>query len=137
MCGLNLSLRRTPEQVKRFEPLISGGYGCFAMTEIGHGRFAAASLWLMLLPTASSCCSFIQGMETTATLDRETDEFVLHSPTITASKWSAPFKGFVLSDAPFLCVPTAGSLARLRLHWTASCLLASSWYVCHACRGVV
>ena len=44
-----------------------GVLGCFAMTEIGHG-------------------SFVRGLETTATFDAATDEFVVHSPTPTADK---------------------------------------------------
>jgi len=42
--------------------------GCFAMTEMGHG-------------------SYLQGLETTATFDPSTDEFILHSPTLTSTKW--------------------------------------------------
>src|SRR6201998_2391948 len=41
--------------------------GCFAMNETGHG-------------------SDVQSLETTATYDRETDEFVIHSPTKTSRK---------------------------------------------------
>lgn len=42
--------------------------GTYAQTELGHG-------------------TFIRGLETTATYDETTEEFVLHSPTITAYKW--------------------------------------------------
>ncbi|TRY67780.1 hypothetical protein TCAL_02920 [Tigriopus californicus] len=42
--------------------------GTYAQTELGHG-------------------TFIRGLETTATYDERTQEFILHSPTITAYKW--------------------------------------------------
>ncbi|KAG2332706.1 hypothetical protein Bca4012_017727 [Brassica carinata] len=42
--------------------------GCYAQTELGHG-------------------SNVQGLETTATFDPQTDQFILHSPTQTSSKW--------------------------------------------------
>ncbi|CAH0592207.1 unnamed protein product [Chrysodeixis includens] len=42
--------------------------GTYAQTELGHG-------------------TFIRGLETTATYDAATKEFVLHSPTLTAYKW--------------------------------------------------
>ena len=41
--------------------------GCYAQTEIGHG-------------------SNVAGLETTATLDMKTDEWVIHTPTIRATK---------------------------------------------------
>merc|ERR1719253_1806887 len=43
-------------------------FGAYAQTELGHG-------------------SNVRGLETTATFDRETDEFVIHSPTLTSLKW--------------------------------------------------
>jgi acyl-CoA oxidase len=43
-------------------------HGCYAQTEIGHG-------------------SNVAGLETTAVYNKENDEFVLNTPTITATKW--------------------------------------------------
>ncbi|KAL0851514.1 hypothetical protein ABMA28_007305 [Loxostege sticticalis] len=42
--------------------------GTYAQTELGHG-------------------TFVRGLETTATYDPATKEFVLHSPTLTSYKW--------------------------------------------------
>lgn len=42
--------------------------GAYAQTEMGHG-------------------TFIRGLETTATFDAQTQEFVLHSPTPSSYKW--------------------------------------------------
>ncbi|CAL4142729.1 unnamed protein product [Meganyctiphanes norvegica] len=42
--------------------------GTYTQTELGHG-------------------TFLRGLETTATYDPVTDEFIIHSPTITATKW--------------------------------------------------
>ena len=42
--------------------------GCYAQTELGHG-------------------SDVASLETTATLDKTTDEFIIHSPTVTSSKY--------------------------------------------------
>ncbi|KAM3958975.1 acyl-coenzyme A oxidase 1 [Aphomia sociella] len=42
--------------------------GTYAQTELGHG-------------------TFIRGLETTATYDPNTEEFILHSPNLTAYKW--------------------------------------------------
>lgn len=43
-------------------------WGCFGMTELGHGSNAA-------------------GVETTATFDEKTDEFIINTPHIGATKW--------------------------------------------------
>lgn len=60
----------TEEQQEKWLPLAQKMQiiGCYAQTELGHG-------------------SNIQGLETTATFDSKTDEFVIHSPTLTSSKW--------------------------------------------------
>jgi acyl-CoA oxidase len=59
----------TPDQQNEW---VSRAYNCqvigaYAQTELGHG-------------------TFIRGLETTATYDEKTKEFVIHSPTITAYK---------------------------------------------------
>lgn len=42
--------------------------GCYCQTEIAHG-------------------SDVQGLQTTATYDKATDEFVIHTPNPRATKW--------------------------------------------------
>ncbi|KAL5211652.1 hypothetical protein ABZP36_022499 [Zizania latifolia] len=58
------------EQQKKWLPLAYKFQiiGFYAQTELGHG-------------------SNVQGLETTATFDPKTDEFVIHSPTLTSGKW--------------------------------------------------
>ncbi|KAK1408075.1 hypothetical protein QVD17_39707 [Tagetes erecta] len=60
----------TEEQKRKWLPLAQTMQiiGTYAQTELGHG-------------------SNVRGLETTATFDRQTDEFVMHSPTLTSSKW--------------------------------------------------
>ncbi|KAG4930433.1 hypothetical protein JHK84_047414 [Glycine max] len=59
----------TEEQQQKWLPLAHKMQiiGCYAQTELGHG-------------------SNVQGLEKTATFDPKTDEFVIHSPTLTSSK---------------------------------------------------
>ncbi|KAL9258972.1 Peroxisomal acyl-coenzyme A oxidase 1-like protein [Drosera capensis] len=58
----------TEEQQKKWLPMAYRMQiiGCYAQTELGHG-------------------SNVQGLETTATFDPETDEFIINSPTLTSS----------------------------------------------------
>ncbi|XP_024394934.1 peroxisomal acyl-coenzyme A oxidase 1 [Physcomitrium patens] len=60
----------TEEQQHKWLPLAykMAIIGCYAQTELGHG-------------------SNVQGLETTATFDPTTDEFIMHSPTVTSTKW--------------------------------------------------
>ncbi|XP_008574778.1 PREDICTED: peroxisomal acyl-coenzyme A oxidase 2 [Galeopterus variegatus] len=58
------------EQIAKWEPLCKEFQiiTTYAQTELGHG-------------------TYLQGLETEATYDAATQEFVIHSPTVTATKW--------------------------------------------------
>ncbi|XP_026319517.1 probable peroxisomal acyl-coenzyme A oxidase 1 [Hyposmocoma kahamanoa] len=60
----------SPEQLAKWLPLALNLHyiGTYAQTELGHG-------------------TFLRGLETTATYDPKTEEFILHSPTLTSYKW--------------------------------------------------
>ena len=60
----------SPEQQEKWMPLAISNkiIGCYAQTEMGHG-------------------TYLRGLETTATYDPVTQEFDLHSPTLTSIKW--------------------------------------------------
>ncbi|XP_069107153.1 peroxisomal acyl-coenzyme A oxidase 1-like [Argopecten irradians] len=60
----------TPEQKEKFLPLAKGMkiIGTYVQTELGHG-------------------TFIRGLETTATFDQKTQEFVMNSPTLSSTKY--------------------------------------------------
>ena len=60
----------TQEQKDKWLPLAKNFdiIGCYAQTEMGHG-------------------TYVRGLETTATYDPKKQEFVIHSPTLTSTKW--------------------------------------------------
>jgi len=64
-----LKLQGTAEQLAHWLPLSESGkiVGSYAQTELGHG-------------------TFVGGIQTTATFDAETDEFVIHTPGVSAIK---------------------------------------------------
>lgn len=67
----------TDKQVKKWLPLAESHQiiGTYAQTELGHG-------------------SDVQGLETTAIFDLEKQEFIVNSPSLTATKWWPGELGF-------------------------------------------
>lgn len=61
---------------------LKGVIGCFGMTEMGHGSNVAA-------------------LETTAIFDKATDEFIINTPTLTATKW---WIGGAAQSSTYCCV---------------------------------
>ncbi|ORX96649.1 acyl-CoA dehydrogenase/oxidase C-terminal [Clohesyomyces aquaticus] len=72
-----IRLSASAEQQAKWLPLSKSGkiIGAYVQTELGHG-------------------SFVRGIETTATWDSDTDEFVLHSPSTTSTKFWPGALGF-------------------------------------------
>ncbi|KAF7968804.1 hypothetical protein HWV62_29276 [Athelia sp. TMB] len=77
-----LKLQASAEQLRYWLPLAESGkiIGTYCQTEIGHG-------------------TFVRGLETTATFDPATDEFVIHSPTVSSTKYWPGGLGFSCSHA--------------------------------------
>ncbi|ESN96549.1 hypothetical protein HELRODRAFT_189284 [Helobdella robusta] len=65
-----LKLQSSEEQLRDWLPLVDSFkmIGCYAQTELGHG-------------------TYIRGIETSATYDPQTEEFILNSPSISSIKW--------------------------------------------------
>ncbi|KAI6653659.1 Peroxisomal acyl-coenzyme A oxidase 1 [Oopsacas minuta] len=72
----------TQEQKDKWLPLALNYdiLGCYAQTEMGHG-------------------TFVRGLETTATYDPERQEFDIHSPTLTSTKWWPGGMGVIATHA--------------------------------------
>lgn len=85
----------TEEQQQKWLPLAYKMQiiGCYAQTELGHG-------------------SNVQGLETTATFDPQTDEFIIHSPTLTSSKVSEWLTEFSVISGQLLVV----NFSLLKMH---------------------
>ncbi|TVY83871.1 Peroxisomal acyl-coenzyme A oxidase [Lachnellula suecica] len=77
-----LRLQCSAEQLAYWLPLAESGriIGSFAQTELGHG-------------------TFVGGLQTTATFDKETGEFVIHTPSISATKYWPGALGFAATHA--------------------------------------
>lgn len=77
-----IRLQGSEEQIKKWLPKAENYQiiGCYAQTELGHG-------------------SFVRGIETRADYDIATKEFVLHTPTVSATKWWAGTMGVCATHA--------------------------------------
>ncbi|PGH33734.1 acyl-CoA oxidase [[Emmonsia] crescens] len=65
-----IELQGSIEQIEYWVPVAKQGKicGCYCQTELAHG-------------------TFVRGIETTATLDTDNDEFIVNSPTLTSAKF--------------------------------------------------
>lgn len=77
-----IELCGSAEQKVHWLPLAKEGkiIGTYTQTELGHG-------------------TFVRGIETTATLDETTDEFIIHSPTRSSTKFWPGGLGFSSTHA--------------------------------------
>ncbi|KAB2109691.1 hypothetical protein AG0111_0g2109 [Alternaria gaisen] len=81
----------TEEQKTRWLPLARSGkiLGTYSQTKLGHG-------------------SFVRGIETTATFDPDSDEFVVHSPTISSTMFWPAGLGFSTTHGAVMARLIAG-----------------------------
>ena len=77
-----IKMLATPEQQAKWVPLARQTQiiGCYAQTELGHG-------------------SDVMNLETTATYDKDRDVFILHSPTLTSTKFWPGCMGHMANHA--------------------------------------
>jgi acyl-CoA oxidase len=70
MFKYSLDLWSTPEQREYWTKFMNENviFGSYVQTELGHG-------------------TYLRGLETTATYDKQTQEFVIDSPTLTSIKY--------------------------------------------------
>ena len=77
---VSIDLWGTEEQSAHWNKLMSENaiFGTYAQTELGHG-------------------TYLRGLETTATYDKRTQEFIIDSPTLTSIKFWPGSCWFILS----------------------------------------
>ena len=83
-----LNSQATDEQKEKWlTPAIAHAInGTYAQTELGHGSYRFF-FKLLNLYQHRLLGTNLKKLETTATYDRDTNEFIFHTPTITATKW--------------------------------------------------
>lgn len=83
---------------------LNGMVGCFGMVRLPSSPPSRLSVQLLTVPhpqTELAHGSNVAGLETTATFDERTDEFVIHTPSVSATKWWIGGAFGVLRSAEF------------------------------------
>lgn len=96
----------TPEQQAKWLPEAwqLRVIGTYAQTELAHG-------------------TFVRGLQTTATYDKDSQEFVVHSPSDTSAKWWPGGEPFYLSAlSPVIALALTSTSARIHVfRYLAAC----------------